>query len=402
MISQRAQELTGSPSAIVVGHLNCLADPYSLENPEGFLNFGIAENHLMSDMLLEFLNRPIKIEKEHIQYCDSRGISSLKTESVKFFHDYLGIKDLDPEKLIINNGVSSLCESLSFSLFDEGDQILIPAPYYTGFEHDFTKRFKCEFIPVQLDPKNNFDHDISPFKEALKAYRKVKAVLITHPHNPTAESISEEFQNDVINFCLENDLHLISDEIYALSRHNGEKHDSLFQKARDRGVKTHFLYGVAKDICLAGYKVGFFYTDNEELTQAMGASSYFYPVGSATQLYIENIFKDRKFLDEYLKINQSRLKHCREKIIKALPMFKFISSETAMFMVLDLSSYCKSLEDEKTLFEDIMDKYKINMTPGLLQGLNKPGYFRVCYAREESHIDAFIERMQKAAKEILK
>ncbi|MAZ49570.1 MAG: hypothetical protein CME65_13500 [Halobacteriovoraceae bacterium] len=396
MISQRARQLAGNPSAIVRGHLACLENPYSLENPKGFVNFGIAENHMMNDLLLPALSKSVLPNEEHIQYCDLRGLESTRNLMTNFFKEYLGIPHMDPEKLIINSGVSSLCESLSFSLFDEGDQILIPAPYYTGFEHDFTKRFKCEFIPVQLDPQKNFRHEITPFKEAFKAYRNIKGILLTHPHNPTGEILDETFQDEIIAFSKEYDLHLICDEIYALSQHNKVKHQSLYQRARKAGANAHFLYGMAKDFCLAGFKLGFFYSDFEEVSQAVSASSYFYPVASITQLHLENLISDKNFLNSYLRSNSERLTSARNHLLTELSEFSFIFDEAAMFMLLDLNYKCQDLEDEPKLFNMLMQKYGVNITPGLEQGLNTPGYFRVCYARDKSQRDEFILRMKKA------
>ena len=396
MISKRASLLAGNPSAIVRGHLACLENPFSSNNPAGFVNFGIAENHMMSDLLIPALSKPVKLEEDHIQYCDLRGLDSTRTIMANFFEEYLGIPEMDPEKLIINSGVSSLCESLSFSLFDEGDQILIPAPYYTGFEHDFTKRFKCEFIPVQLDPENRFLHEITPFKDALKAYRNIKGILLTHPHNPTGEILDESFQNEIIAFSKEHDLHLICDEIYALSQHKEVNHKSLYQKARKAGAKAHFLYGMAKDFFLAGFKLGFFYSDFDEVSQAVSASSYFYPVASVTQLHLENLISNKDFLQKYLKSNRERLTSAKNHLLNELSEFKFIYDEAAMFMLLDLSHKCQNLEDEPKVFNTLMQKYGINITPGLEQGLNIPGYFRVCYAREKSQRDEFIKRMKTA------
>ena len=65
-------------------------------------------------------------------------------------------------------------------------------------------------------------------------------------------------------------------------------------------------------------------------------------------------------------------------------------------MLLDLSHKCQNLEDEPKVFNTLMQKYGINITPGLEQGLNIPGYFRVCYAREKSQRDEFIKRMKTA------
>lgn len=394
-LSQRAQKLLGSPSAIMQGYETCAQDPYSLENPAGYLNFGIAENHLCDDVLLPQINSPIFLEPEHIQYCSLNGLEPTREIIAEFLKQYLNIRPVNPANIIVNNGVSALCESLSFALFDAHDKILIPTPYYTGFEHDFTKRFQCQFVPVHLNPKNELRHEITPFKEVLKLNADAKAVLICHPHNPTGEILSQQFMQDLCDFCLENNLTLISDEIYALSTHQHKPHQSLFQLARDKGVKAHLLYGMAKDFCLAGFKLGFFYTEDSDVLQAMQANSYFYTVSSPTQLILNNLLGDTPFLEKYLPENQRRLAEVRQLIETQLPQLKFIPGDSGVFMLLDLSQYCETFEAEERLFEQFLTEHRIFLTPGGSMGMQFPGYFRVCYTRKPEVVAEFIERMQR-------
>lgn len=397
MISNRAKALQSKPSAIMVGHMICADNPYSLENAEGYINFGTAENHLMADLLLPKINEQISLAKEHIQYNTLYGLEDVRETVCSFFENYLGLKDLYANNLVIQTGVSSICESMSFSMFDAGDQIMIPTPYYTGFDHDFTKRFGCDFLKVHLSAKDNFKHDIFPFLEAYKNSEKdkVKAVLITHPHNPTGEVLSERFMDDIIQFCLKNDLNLISDEIYALSTYKQEKHISLYQRAVDAGVKAHFLYGMAKDFSLAGLKVGFYYSTIQDGLESLQNVSYFHPVSTHTQLLIKNLLSDHTFLDQYIPLNQKRLTEIPHKIISELRQFKFIPTDSGLFMLLNLSKYIDTFEKEEGIFLLLLETYKINLTPGKALGLETPGYFRVCFARDEATVNEFIERMKQ-------
>lgn len=397
-LSHRARRLQSSPSAIMVGHMTCAEDPYSLSNPKGYLNFGTAENHLMSDLLLPKLNEPTIIEKEHIQYNALYGMEDIRTIITNFFENYLNLKNLNPDNLVIQTGVSAICESLSFALFDEGDKILIPTPYYTGFDHDFTKRFGCQFEPVHLKAENNFRHDIENFKQAFTGSSEkesIKAVLLTHPHNPTGEVLTESLMDEIILFCQDNNLELISDEIYALSIHDGRKHISLYQKAKNAGIKTHFLYGMAKDFCLAGLKVGFFYTDDQELLGSMQNLSYFHPVSTQTQILIGNLLNDHNFLNRYIPQNQKRLAEIPHLLNSQLPMFDFLPTNAGLFTLLDLTQYCKTFEQEDEYFKKFLNYIKVNMTPGMALGLDKPGYFRVCFGRTKEEILEFIIRMRK-------
>ncbi len=397
MLSNRLTKLNHSPSAIIEGFVKCKENPYSRDNTKGYLNFGIAENHLMNDKLLPKINHPLKLDNHHIQYNDLHGLKEVRQTIKNFLENFLALKELNSENIVIQTGLSAVCESMSFAFFDKGDRILIPTPYYTGFNHDFTKRFECEFEQVHLHPDSNFAHNIKAFEETyLQSPHKdkIKAVLITHPHNPTGEVLLEEFMNDIISFCKKNHLALISDEIYALSNHQGQKHISLYQKAKEAGVDAHFLYGLAKDFSLAGLKVGIYYHEDQKMAQAMQSLSYFHPVSTHTQLLVQNILADTHFLKEYIPLNQKRLKEIPLVLETQLPMYKFIPTDAGLFMLLDLSEQCKDFAQEKQLYEKFLNYIKINMTPGEELGLKVPGFFRVCFARPKEEILEFIVRMK--------
>ena len=401
-LSRRAQSLVSSPSPIMIGHMTCAQDPYSLTNPTGHLNFGTAENHLVDEFILSKINTPIEHFSENMHYSQLHGIDLFKYTVTNFLNRYLHTEDLKPENLIVQSGVSAVCEALSFALFDEGDYIIIPTPYYTGFDHDFKKRFKVNFLYADLNPTDEFTHHIEAFKlayESCPEKDKIKAVLITDPHNPTGEVLKENFKSDIIKFCLDRDLSLISDEIYALSDHSGASHTSLFQQALSKKVDAHLLYGMAKDFALGGMKVGFYYSENQEIVKAMQDLSYFHPTSTSTQLLAHQILSDFDFLDKYIPEMQKRLRPIPPLISQQLPTLKFIAPEAALFMMLDLSKYCKSFDQEAEFFNIFLKKYKINISPGSDLGLKTPGFFRVCFAQKKEAVLEFIMRMKKFAEE---
>ncbi len=308
------------------GHGVCASDPFTESNNEGYLNYGTAENHIMYDYLLPKINEPVTVDATYLPYNPLHGRPEVKQTVANFFEKYLNLKDVNPENIVIQTGVSAICESMSFAMFDSEDIIMMPTPYYIGFDHDFLKRFNCKFLRVPLDKTQGFPHDIKAFKTAYKnspAKNKIKAVLICHPHNPTGEVISESFFKDITDFCLENDIELISDEIYALSNRSGDTHSSLYQYAVDKKVKAHFLYGMAKDFGLAGFKIGFYYSNNQVVAQALQNLCYFHPVSSHTQAILNNLLRDQTFLDKYIPCFQKRLLDIQARITSELVNLNF-------------------------------------------------------------------------------
>ena len=397
-LSKRAAKLVRSPSPIVLGHTKCAEDPYGLGNPKGHLNFGTAENHLVDDLLLPKLNIQLEHSPEDIQYNKLFGTDEFRISLSHFLQKYLELHQLNPNNIVIQPGVSAVCESLSFCMFDEGDYLILPSPYYTGFDHDFTKRFKVKFLKAHLDAKSSFKHDIKAFEKAYQDCHekdKIKAVLLTDPHNPTGEVLSDKFKDEIIHFCKDKNLSIISDEIYALSYLNSKRHSSLYGKAQKEGIDAHLLYGFAKDFALAGMKVGVYYSENHTIIQAMQDLSYFHPVNTTTQRLLANIIEDDAFLGHYIKENQKRLKTLPLIISDQLKEFKFIMPEAGLFMLLDLSDHIKSLEQERGFFNLLLDKYKINISPGETLGLETPGFYRVCFAQKKESVLEFIVRMKE-------
>lgn len=390
MISQRAQELVQNPSAIMVGYAKWKENPWSEENTEGVLNFGIAENHLMEEEILFLLDKKADLKSEHIHYCNLYGTTELREAFSGFAKKYLSL-EIEADNIICQTGVTSLCESLSFCLFDEGDEILVPAPLYPGFYHDFAGRFKCKIKEVQL---NDFLHSIAPFKAAINS--KTKAILLTHPHNPLGEVLSKNFLTEIIELCDKNNIHLISDEVYTLSRHNLEDEFTSALHIKTDYKNIHYLYGMAKDFTLAGLKCGYFTSKNEQVLNAMKSISYFHTVPSNTQLIITKLLNDTH-LDEFFHKSIIKIKNNLELIKEKIPKLKIIQPKAGIFFLADLRELLSenTFHAEEVLFHRLIQEIGINLTPGKELGLAEPGFFRICYAKKENELNEFIKRMNR-------
>ena len=400
MISPRIKCLLNETSAIMQGHLLCASDPFSKENPRGYLNFGIAENHLMEDWTVPFVNQVNKLSAEDLQYFNLSGLEGLKQATVQFLQRHLKTPELNAENVVIMNGLSSVCESLSYALFSAGDYLMIPTPYYSGFEFDFQKRFGVNFLKVHLKESNSFKHTIKDFEEAYERFLhkdKLRALLITHPHNPTGEMIEEDFLKEIVGFAKERNLEIITDEIYALTNFYNKQHKTLLNYAGDYTDHIHFLYGLAKDFTLAGLKVGIFYSENKDVVEAMKLLSYFHCTSSLTQRFAERLLGDEEFVSSFLTENNKRLLSIKSKIKKGLPELKCIDGDSGLFFLIDLRNYMSepSLAGEKELFDRLLKDYKIFLTPGQRLGMDIPGFFRLCFSKKTEYVEELITRFKK-------
>ena len=127
---------------------------------------------------------------------------------------------------------------LVFALTNPGDVGLLPVPRYSGFQmvcssklgafylfldlyQDFAIHGETEMCGIKCDPKRNWSVDMEHceqiYKKCIKAGKKVKLFVLTHPNNPTGKLFSKENIKQIYRFCVKYKIQLISDEVYACS-----------------------------------------------------------------------------------------------------------------------------------------------------------------------------------------
>lgn len=184
----------------------------------------------------------------------------LGTVLSQFYNDTLKpSQSLSPENVIAGNGVAPLISQLSWYLCDQHEGILIGAPYYNRFDIELASQAQVKPIAV------HFDEHVDPlsieaiqyFENILKVSQtKVRALMISNPHNPTGRIIPRDTLIEYGKFCQKFDIHLVSDEIYALSTFKSKNDPDLselhsvfcinWEEQRVDLSRIHVLVGASK------------------------------------------------------------------------------------------------------------------------------------------------------------
>ena len=400
MVSKRAQKVLGDPPPIVKAHIICAKDSYDAKtNPDGYINLGVAENFLMdAEITIKIAELSKKPFYHHYNY--PQGSPELRSAYLGFLDFFFKIKNIPPENIVFASGASAILEMLTYALCDEGDEILVPSPLYNGFYHDVELRFGAKIITSDCITISGFNLKI--FESSIKENKNLKAVLINHPHNPTGQTLNETEIRSIIEICKKYELDIIADEIYANSVY-GEADFISFLDPRFDDLNylnnIHHVFGLAKDFGMSGLKTGIFASHNINLSKAMAAVSYFYTVSTQTQSLAQGLFEDIHWCEKFFKVNRQRLKEVSTYVYE---YFKKAGAEvfpgtSGIFLWVDLShlSSIKTFEDESRFFEQLMTQEKINLTPGKPFGSNKPGTFRVCFAKPIDLIKVAFKRFDK-------
>ena len=122
----------------------------------------------------------------------------------------------------------------------------------------------CDVTPVNLDPKNNWDLDLTKIKNSVKP--NTKLISINFPHNPTGKVISKDDLNDIISIAKENDLYLFSDEIYRLMERDESKRLGQISDLYEKGLS---LNGMSKSYGMPGIRMGWISSKDHSLLDKM-------------------------------------------------------------------------------------------------------------------------------------
>jgi len=348
-----------------------------------------------------------------LNYTMSSGSPEFKEQLASFLDEFVFYNTKEDteiiptaaDEIVVSPGVASLLVQLSLLLFNPGDSVLVPIPYYPAFDHDFSNFGDVTTVPVDFladgDPHPNLDPDLEPFgrpceaalekafQRALHAGMPPKALLLTNPGNPTGSIYASQDLLLMVQWCRRKGLHLIVDEIYALSvfadTHQGLGFRSVVGLLGGRlGGQVHVLWGFSKDFGASGLRVGVLRSQNRDLLRALGSTNEAMQVSGLAQYALATLVQDRSFVRAYITANQQRLHTAHLKLSSALSKLgiPYISSQGGIFIFINLGKYLKedSFEAEGAFFDLLHSKYALVLTPGRPCHCRIPGYFRICYA----------------------
>ncbi|KAF5554088.1 plp-dependent transferase, partial [Fusarium phyllophilum] len=303
-----------------------MGNPWSPTNPKGTVILRLAENSLMHDEVGRFIKQQVNVlPVNHLTYSTGpRGSHRLRRAAAAFWMDDFNPREpIGVDNIFITPGLASAIDALIWTICDEGDAILIPLPLYNGFNVDVFNRSNVRVIGVPYTGVEGystvddlFDAEVNrrAIEGALDRARhdgiRVRALLISHPHNPLGRCYSFDTLEAFALICGKHDLHLISDEIYAKSVFPNPSTPKAVRfvstLSLDLGgvidkTRHHVLYGASKDFCANGLRLGFVCTQNQRIMGALSSISIFSWSPHLVQDMWAAMFEDRQWLQAFME-----------------------------------------------------------------------------------------------------
>ena len=406
MFSEFTKRLLNSSNGFdfVAAHFACEKDKFSTSNPNGFVNLGSAQNFLGKTAIQSRL-KALDWNLADTPYRDFAGTESSRTAVANYLQEISGQK-VDPNHVVIGNGLVSVLEAISIAILDAGDHVLVTTPVFPGLITALTARTEASFIALETTVDEQFQLSPSAVRAKLefelRQGSRVKAVLICSPGNPIGQVFTAAQMQEFVKIAEDFNVALIVDEIYASSCFEGVDFVSALTVNSDNVIT---IGGLSKDFGLAGYTTAWACTSNEYILKALQKQSHFFRLSAPIQRAIET-FLEPKWRIPFTQSNRIRLgQHYRDtcKELSELGV-EVIPAQAGLVAWLDLRSFLKADDEENqlALYRYLLEQHRVHLSPGSGFHCQTPGFFRICFSQEQDTLREGLRRIQRGLRQYQK
>ncbi len=251
--SKRAADFPASP----IRKLNPLAEAVKKQGAKVY-HVNIGQPDIKTPP--EFMQGIKEADLEVLSYSPSKGKEETLAGLSTYYQDQ-GI-DLSREELMVTTGGSEAGLFAFFVALEAGEEVLIPEPFYTNYR-GFAGMTDVKIVPIPTRQEDDFS---LPKREQIRSLitKETGAILLTNPSNPTGRVYTEEELETVRSLVMENDLFLISDEVYREFVYGNEGTQSALNLA---GIedRTIMIDSISKRLSSCGARIGVLASRNEAI-----------------------------------------------------------------------------------------------------------------------------------------
>ena len=187
------------------------------------------------------------------KYTASSGIDELKSAIVDKFQTEQGLR-YEKSQVLVSCGAKHTLYNLAQALFDVGDEVLIPSPFWVSYRDQVLLN---DATPVLVETSEASGYAVT--KTLLEAHLtpRSKAIIVNSPGNPTGATYDRATLEDIADIALRHDLVVISDEIYEKILYDGARHISIATLSPEIAARTVVVNGVSKAYAMTGWRIGY-------------------------------------------------------------------------------------------------------------------------------------------------
>eukprot|EP00761_Pharyngomonas_kirbyi_P009925 gb/GECH01009943.1/.p1 GENE.gb/GECH01009943.1/~~gb/GECH01009943.1/.p1 ORF type:complete len:438 (+),score=124.06 gb/GECH01009943.1/:1-1314(+) len=384
------------------------------ENPSGFIDLATAQNATVWREIKDRLTQEAPhVPQEAFHYDQMTGNKTFRKALAETIFGKTAFScSVNPDDLVVFTGSGAILDTISTAFTNPNDTIMIPSPYYGGFDYDFQHRPKARNITVPFHGSPGNQLNIDDLQAVYdQQENKPRMLVITNPMNPQASVLDRETLQSCVNFARDHKMEIVFDEIYA----NSVWGDAEFISALHLDLSgweehVHVVYGFSKDFGLDGFRIGILHTKSSALKTVCSSVSYFSSVSGYVQHVLARAIADEKWTQEILNLSKKRLRNAHEHLlerIRSVPVppgreEPYSATNACIFGWFYLGAFLteKTEEAEVAFLDELIEEERVVIAAGSFFGhLSEPGWYRISLkAHDDETLDIAHSRLVKFLK----
>ena len=337
------------------------------------------------------------LQEGFTKYTPAGGTDELKEAICEKLQRENGLR-YQKENILVSCGGKHSFYNVAQAFIDEGDEVIIPAPYWVSYP-PMVELAAGKPLIVTTSEEEGFKLSPDALEKAITP--KTKAVVINSPSNPTGSAYTREELMGLANVALKHKIYIISDEIYEKMVYDGFEHVSIASIGDEVKALTIILNGVSKTYSMTGWRIGYTAGPKELIgaMQRIQSQSTSNPTSFAQKGALEALQGSQAEVSAMVEEYQRR----RDLICDALTAIDGITCykpQGAFYVFPNVGAYLgkehngEQITDTSQLTGYLLDEARVAVVPGVEFGAE--GFLRLSYPIAPEVITEGIARIKEA------
>lgn len=336
------------------------------------------------------------------KYTPSSGIDELRRSVADKLAKDQGLY-YKPEEILISCGAKHSLYNIAMALFEEGDEVIIPSPYWVTYPEQI---LLCGAKPVIVKtfPEDDFLLRPEVLRDAITS--RTKGIILNTPSNPVGSAYDRPHLQRIAEIAVQYTIYVISDETYGEIVYDGFKQISIASLGKDIYEQTIVVNGVSKSYAMTGWRIGYA-AGSREIIEAMGnmqSQSTSNPTSISQKAALEALTSG---YSDFISMMIERFDRRRHYIVNRLRGIEGVSCfmpRGSFYVFPNISGILGkrfnniTLDSSVKFAEYLLNEARVAAVPG--EAFGAPGYMRVSYATSMEKIEKGLDRIEKAIKNL--
>lgn len=323
--------------------------------------------------------------KGHTHYTSAYGMKELRNAICRLYKEEYNHSVDREEIMVTTSGSHAMWLSLE-AILDDGDEVIIPSPYYTPYPQQVEL---ARGVPVFINTLESENFQLDPVRLENAITNKTKAIIINTPCNPTGSVLTKDNMEQISNIAKKHDLLILADDIYTIFNYD----DPFIPMSTLEGMKerTITIGSFSKDFAMTGWRIGYIYAPSYmiDIFKDINENNVFTAPSVSQRAAIHALDMRKKIQPDMIKEFKTRTFLAYDRL-KELKNVSVLPPKGTFYLFPNIKATGLSSDEVRDI---ILREAHVLVLPGTAFGTNGEGYIRIAVTVGEEKINEAFDRI---------